>query len=77
VTASESSIENIALNPYHKPELTFLSQLDADGSITWTMDDYVCSPTVRRVKIYHTDKPPLGMLRRWKSAADWKVPRST
>ncbi|KAJ6033872.1 mannosyl-oligosaccharide alpha-1-2-mannosidase 1B [Penicillium canescens] len=42
VTASESSIENIALSPYHKPELTFLSQLDANGSMMWTMDDYAC-----------------------------------
>lgn len=39
--AVESSQENIALSPYHRPELTFLSQLDQNGTIMWSMDDYV------------------------------------
>ncbi|KAJ5679670.1 mannosyl-oligosaccharide alpha-1-2-mannosidase 1B [Penicillium macrosclerotiorum] len=42
VTTAESSIQNIALHPYHRPELTFLSQLDTDGNIMWSMDDYAC-----------------------------------
>lgn len=37
----ESSKENIALSPYKRPELTFLSQLDENGTIMWSMDDYV------------------------------------
>lgn len=41
ITAAESSINNIALHPYHWPELTFLSQSDVNGSLMWTMDDYV------------------------------------
>ncbi|KAJ5976138.1 mannosyl-oligosaccharide alpha-1-2-mannosidase 1B [Penicillium waksmanii] len=38
----ESSKENIALSPYKRPELTFLSQLDENGTIMWSMDDYAC-----------------------------------
>ena len=41
VITAESSIKNIALHPYHRPELTFLSQSDTNGSLMWTMDDYV------------------------------------
>lgn len=41
ITTAESSIENIALHPYNQPQITFLSQLDVNGSIMWTMDDYV------------------------------------
>lgn len=37
----ESSKKNIALSPYHHPELTFLSQLDQNGTIMSSMDDYV------------------------------------
>ncbi|KAJ5574023.1 mannosyl-oligosaccharide alpha-1-2-mannosidase 1B [Penicillium hispanicum] len=42
ITTAESSIDHIALHPYHRPELTFLSQMDTNGSIMWTMDDYAC-----------------------------------
>ncbi|KAJ5908209.1 mannosyl-oligosaccharide alpha-1-2-mannosidase 1B [Penicillium taxi] len=42
VTTAESSIEHIALHPYGNPNLTFLSQLDSDGNIMWSMDDYAC-----------------------------------
>ncbi|KAJ5662382.1 mannosyl-oligosaccharide alpha-1-2-mannosidase 1B [Penicillium maclennaniae] len=42
VITAESSIQNIALHPYHHPELTFLSQSDTNGSLMWTMDDYSC-----------------------------------
>ncbi|KAJ5536746.1 mannosyl-oligosaccharide alpha-1-2-mannosidase 1B [Penicillium frequentans] len=42
ITTAESSIENIALHPYNQPQITFLSQLDVNGSIMWTMDDYAC-----------------------------------
>ncbi|KAJ5735533.1 mannosyl-oligosaccharide alpha-1-2-mannosidase 1B [Penicillium malachiteum] len=42
ITTAESSIQNIALSPYQNPQLTFLSQLDTDGNIMWTMDDYAC-----------------------------------
>ncbi|KAJ5574701.1 mannosyl-oligosaccharide alpha-1-2-mannosidase 1B [Penicillium hetheringtonii] len=38
----ESSKKNIALSPYHHPELTFLSQLDQNGTIMSSMDDYAC-----------------------------------
>jgi mannosyl-oligosaccharide alpha-1,2-mannosidase len=41
VVTAESSARNIALHPYHHPELTFLSQSDVNGSLMWTMDDYV------------------------------------
>ncbi|KAJ5263559.1 mannosyl-oligosaccharide alpha-1-2-mannosidase 1B [Penicillium angulare] len=42
LTTAESSAKNIALSPYKNPQLTFLSQVDSNGSIMWTMDDYAC-----------------------------------
>jgi mannosyl-oligosaccharide alpha-1,2-mannosidase len=41
ITTAESSIKNIALHPYNQPHITFLSQLDVNGNIMWSMDDYV------------------------------------
>ncbi|KAL9090305.1 MAG: hypothetical protein Q9165_005338 [Trypethelium subeluteriae] len=40
--AVQSTVENIALHPYNFPDLTFISQLDVNGTITETMDDYSC-----------------------------------
>jgi len=40
--AAQSTVENIALQPYGFPDLTFLSELDVNGSIMWTMDDFSC-----------------------------------
>jgi hypothetical protein len=45
VVTAESTIKNIALSPYHRRELTFLSQSDTNGSLMWTMDDYVRQPS--------------------------------
>lgn len=42
LTAADSTKEHIALHPYGHPELTFLSELDNDGNIEWSMDDYSC-----------------------------------
>jgi mannosyl-oligosaccharide alpha-1,2-mannosidase len=42
VSAAQSSIEHIALHPYDRPELTFLSQGDVSGNLQWEMDDYAC-----------------------------------
>ncbi|KAJ5649965.1 mannosyl-oligosaccharide alpha-1-2-mannosidase 1B [Penicillium longicatenatum] len=42
ITTAESSIKNIALHPYNQPHITFLSQLDVNGNIMWSMDDYAC-----------------------------------
>ncbi|CZR55603.1 related to Mannosyl-oligosaccharide alpha-1,2-mannosidase [Phialocephala subalpina] len=41
-TAADSTQDFIALHPYGHPELTFLSELDNDGNIEWSMDDYSC-----------------------------------
>jgi mannosyl-oligosaccharide alpha-1,2-mannosidase len=40
--AAQSAIEFIALQPYGFPDLTFLSELDVNGSLTWSMDDFTC-----------------------------------
>ncbi|KAI9663155.1 MAG: maturation of Asn-linked oligosaccharides protein [Bathelium mastoideum] len=40
--AVQSTIEYIALHPYNFPDLTFISELDVNGTITETMDDYSC-----------------------------------
>ena len=40
--AVQSTIEYIALHPYNFPNLTFISELDTNGSITYTQDDYSC-----------------------------------
>jgi len=38
----QSTEEHIALHPYGFPEVTFLSILDTDGAITYSMDDFAC-----------------------------------
>ena len=40
--AAQSTSEYIALHPYDFPDLTFISTLDTNGTITDTMDDYSC-----------------------------------
>ena len=40
--AVQSTIEYIALQPYGFPDLTFISELDVNGSITWSEDDFSC-----------------------------------
>jgi mannosyl-oligosaccharide alpha-1,2-mannosidase len=42
LTAAQSTAENIALHPFGFEDLTFISQLDENGVITFTMDDYSC-----------------------------------
>lgn len=64
----ESSKENIALSPYKRPELTFLSQLDENGTIMWSMDDYV-SQCFSAKRITLTLIILLGLLCRWQSIA--------
>lgn len=49
ITTAESSIENIALHPYNQPQITFLSQLDVNGNIMWSMDDYVRGQLINSV----------------------------
>lgn len=41
VLAAQSTVEHIALHPYDRPELTFISQGDVSGNLEWEMDDYV------------------------------------
>jgi mannosyl-oligosaccharide alpha-1,2-mannosidase len=40
--ATNSTVEHIALHPYGFEDLTFLSGLDENGVLTYTMDDYAC-----------------------------------
>ncbi|KAK0275228.1 hypothetical protein LTR35_011276 [Friedmanniomyces endolithicus] len=40
--AAQSAREYIALHPYGFPDLTFLSQLDVNGTIALTQDDFTC-----------------------------------
>ncbi|KAK5118847.1 hypothetical protein LTR62_000056 [Meristemomyces frigidus] len=40
--AADSTIKYIALHPYGFPDLTFLSELDVNGSLAWTQDDFSC-----------------------------------
>lgn len=40
--AAQSTVEYIALHPYDFPDLTFISSLDVNGSITWSQDDFSC-----------------------------------
>jgi len=40
--AAQSTIESIALHPYGFPDLTFLTELDVNGSLTWSADDFSC-----------------------------------
>lgn len=40
--AVQSTIQYIALEPYGWPDLTFISELDVNGSITWSEDDFTC-----------------------------------
>lgn len=40
--AAQSTSEYLALHPYGFPDLTFISQLDVNGTIDGTMDDYSC-----------------------------------
>lgn len=65
VVTAESSIKNIALSPYHRPELTFLSQSDVNGSLMWSMDDYVRRNLSPRCSLLANILLLLGMLRWW------------
>ncbi|KAI0484883.1 glycoside hydrolase [Xylariaceae sp. FL0804] len=40
LNAVKSTILHLALHPYGWPDLTFISELDVNGSITWSMDDF-------------------------------------
>lgn len=40
--AAQSTSEYIALHPYGFPDLTFLSELDVNGSLTYSEDDFTC-----------------------------------
>ncbi|KXL50355.1 MAG: glycoside hydrolase family 47 protein [Acidomyces sp. 'richmondensis'] len=40
LNAVESAIRYLALHPYGWPDLTFISSLDNNGSVTWSMDDF-------------------------------------
>jgi len=42
LNATASTSSNLALHPYGFPDLTFLSELDDKGALTYTMDDYSC-----------------------------------
>lgn len=41
-TAVESTMKHLIVHPYGFPELSFISQTDYDGKLTYTMDDYSC-----------------------------------
>jgi mannosyl-oligosaccharide alpha-1,2-mannosidase len=45
-TAAHSTLEHIALHPYDRPDLTFISEGDVAGNLAWQMDDYVSSSVV-------------------------------
>lgn len=38
----DSTIKYLAQHPFEHPELTFISQLDGNGNLEYTMDDYAC-----------------------------------
>ena len=40
--AAQSTVEYIALHPYGFPDITFLSELDVNGSINYSEDDFTC-----------------------------------
>lgn len=40
--AVQSTIDNIAVHPHNFPDLTFISQLDGNGSIEYFADDFSC-----------------------------------
>ena len=40
--AAQSTSEHLAVHPYGFPDLTFLSKLDINGSITYSRDDFTC-----------------------------------
>lgn len=42
VTAVESTQKHLAVHPYGRPELTFLTVLNNTGAPLWEMDDYSC-----------------------------------
>lgn len=42
VGAVDSTIKYLVKHPYGFPNLNFISQLNANGSLEWTMDDYAC-----------------------------------
>ncbi|TVY51972.1 putative mannosyl-oligosaccharide alpha-1,2-mannosidase 1B [Lachnellula cervina] len=42
LSATNSTVEHIALHPYGFEDLTFISGLDDNGVLTYTMDDYAC-----------------------------------
>jgi mannosyl-oligosaccharide alpha-1,2-mannosidase len=42
VGTADSTIKYLAKHPFDHPELTFITQLDANGVPEYTMDDYAC-----------------------------------
>ncbi|KAF4625741.1 hypothetical protein G7Y89_g12422 [Cudoniella acicularis] len=42
LSAAQSTIEHIAVHPYGFDDLTFLSAMDTNGALTYSMDDYSC-----------------------------------
>lgn len=48
-TAVDSTINNIALHPYQRPDLTYLTQLDTNGNKMYLMDDYVSTHLVAKL----------------------------
>lgn len=42
VSATNSTAAHLALHPYGFENLTFVSGMDDDGALTYTMDDYAC-----------------------------------
>lgn len=42
VGAVESTSKYLALHPYGRPELTFISEADENGTLVYGMDDYAC-----------------------------------
>jgi len=42
LTAVQSTVEYIAVHPYHFPDLTFISELDVNGSLQYAEDSFTC-----------------------------------
>lgn len=51
LTAVQSTREYLALHPYGWDDLTFISELDVSGNLTYSMDDFVslCNTTSHRI----------------------------
>ena len=46
LNAVQSTKEHLAVHPYGWPELTFLTEMDTNGTFTYSADDFVSSRPV-------------------------------